>query len=186
MKALLLTIILSIFFFVPLQAQENSGGLANQTVTCVNCTIDNNVGLEEIRVPVFASFIDFNTENASIFSWVSFIGALATVGLVIFWIFLLVKAGLKGIQSQGTPEKLAEAFKQVQSVLVGAAISLFFPLVLSIIGVFFGIGTIFSWPKMFQFCDESSGVQFYYQALLADDVKGDKSAAEAKCNPIGE
>jgi len=111
--------------------------------------------------------------------------------LVIFWIFLLVKAGVKGLQSQGSPEGIAEAFKQVQSVLVGAIITLFFPVVLSIIGVFFGIGTIFSWPKMFQFCAESSGVQFYYQALLYKDpnditgsgaIAGDKARAEAKCN----
>mgnify|MGYP001420677732 len=186
MRTILFILVSSLLLALPVSAQSNPGGIANQSVTCVDCNVDNKVGIEEIRVPIFASFIDFNTENASIFSWVSFIGALATVGLVIFWIFLLVKAGVKGLQSQGNAEALGGAFKQVQSVLLGAIITLFFPFVLSVIGVFFGIGTIFSWPKMFQFCAESSGVQFYYQALLSDDVNGDRSAAEAKCSPIGE
>ena len=186
MKTIILTILLSVMFFAPISAQSNPGGLANQNVTCVDCDVDSNIGIEEIRVPIFASFVDFNTENASIFFFVSFVGALATIGLVIFWIFLLVKAGVKGLQSQGNAEALGGAFKQVQSVLLGAIITLFFPFILSVIGVFFGIGTIFSWPKMFQFCAESSGVQFYYQALLADDVKGDRAAAEAKCSPIGQ
>ena len=185
MKSILLIFVFSLMFVLPLSAQVNrAGGVANSS-GCVNCTLDNNIGLEAIKVPIFSSFIDFNTQNASIFSWVAFIGSLATVGLVIFWIFLLVKAGVAGLQSQGNPEALALAFKQVQSVLVGAAISLFFPFVLSVIGVFFGIGTIFSWPKMFQFCNESSGVQFYYQALLDKDIKGDKTKADAKCNASG-
>lgn len=184
MKKLFLTIAISLLFFIPVQAQDNrTGGLANPGGSgCVNCGLDDNIGLQEIRVPIFSSFIDFNTENASIFSWLSFIGALATIGLVVFWIFLLVKAGVKGIQSQGNPEALGEAFKQVQSVLIGAIISLIFPFVLSVIGLFFGIGTIFSWPKMFQFCEESSGVQFYYQALLDESAGGDKDVAEARCN----
>lgn len=183
MKKILLIIIFSVIFFVPVQAQDNrTGGLANSSSGCVNCGLDNNIGLQEIRVPVFSSFIDFNTETASIFSWLSFLGALATIGLVVFWVFLLIKAGVKGLQSQGTPEGLADAFKQVQSVLIGAVISLIFPFALSLIGLFFGIGTIFSWPKMFQFCSESSGFQFYYQALLDESSGGDRSAAEARCN----
>lgn len=186
MKKIFFIILIVGFFSFHVLAQDNRpGGLANQTVGCVDCNIDNNVGLQEIRIPIFASFIDFNTENASIFSWASFIGSLATIGLVVFWIFLLVRAGVKGLQSQGNAEALGAAFKQVQTVLVSAAITLIFPLLLSIIGVFLGIGTIFSWPKMFQFCSESSGFQFYYQALLDKDTSGAQDA-EAKCSPIGD
>jgi Trk-type K+ transport system membrane component len=189
MKYLLFALILFNFLSIPVFAQDRPGGLSNSTVNCVDCDIDSNIGLEEIRVPIFASFIDFNTQNASIFSWLSFLGALATIGLVVFWIFLLIKAGVKGMQSQGNPENVAEAFKQVQSVLIGAIVTLFFPFVLSVIGVFLGIGTIFSWPKMFQFCNETTEYQFYYQALLARDQGSTEQRtpdqAEAACQPLG-
>ncbi len=179
---------LLILFLSPITifAQDRSGGSANSTTSTQD--IDDEIGLREIRIPIFSSFIDFDTENASIFSWISFIGSLATIGLVVFWIFLLVKAGVKGMQSQGNAENLTGAFKQVQSVLIGAAVTLFFPFVLSLIGLFFGIGTIFSWPKMFQLCDKSSnpnGFDFYFQYLISIGSEGDEAAAESACNPLG-
>lgn len=189
MKSLILLTIISFLIFTPVYAQgDRPGGLADPD-GCVNCEIDENVGLEELRIPIFNNFIDFNTNNASIFSWISFAGALATVGLVIFWIFLLIRAGVKGMQSQGNQEGIAESFKQVQSILLGAGISLAFPIVLSLIGLLLGIGTIFSWPKMFQFCTESSGFQFYYQALLdsslPESANGNQDVADTNCAPIG-
>ena len=67
---------------------------------------DNKINLETIRIPFFKNFINFNTDNANIWTWAAFIGSLATVGLVIFWIYLIIRAGLKALQSQGTPEGL--------------------------------------------------------------------------------
>lgn len=187
-KIFFLTILLAAFsiFNLSVDAQDRGGGNPGAGIDS-ELNIDNEIGLREIRIPIFTSFIDFNTENASIFSWLAFVGSLATIGLVVFWVFLLVKAGVKGMQSQGNSENLGLAFKQVQSVLIGAAISLLFPLVLSIIGLVLGIGTIFSWPKMFQLCDDSTGYQFYFQALL-DGQKGDGTTAGADnaCNPIGQ
>ncbi|CAG1022496.1 hypothetical protein DOJK_01711 [Patescibacteria group bacterium] len=170
---------------LPVLAQDRPGGLINSTTSCVNCNIDDELALGEIRIPIFASFIDFDTNNASILSWLSFVGALATIGLVVFWVFLLVKAGVKGLQSQGNAENLAVAFKQVQSVLLGAAITLFFPVVLSVVGLLLGVGTIFSWPKMFQFCSDTTNYEFYYQALLDKTQNTDAAAAEAACQPLG-
>lgn len=185
-KYLLFSItILALVFTFPVIAQDRSGGLINTSTSCVNCNLDENIGLQEIRIPIFASFIDFDTNNASILSWASFIGALATVGLVVFWVFLLVRAGVKGLQSQGDATNLGDAYKSVQAVLIGAAVTMIFPLFLSIVGLLLGIGTIFSWPKMFQFCDDSTNYEFYYQALLDAKNDSDHSKAEAACNPIG-
>lgn len=189
----LLTSIVAIPLSVDAQENRQGGDAVVNSTTSGEFSINEDVGLREIRVPIFSSFIDFNTENASVLTWITFLGGIFTVGLVVFWIYLIIKAGVKGMQSQGNAEKLSEAFKQVQSVLIGAALTLIFPLFLSLIGLFLGIGTIFSWPKMFQFCDQSAlssynqsqqslteqfnseqvaksiNYQYYFQALLGEN-----------------
>jgi hypothetical protein len=172
-------LLLSIITFplvVNAQDTRSGGNAAVNSANSGDFSVSQDVGLREIRVPIFSSFIDFNTENASVLTWITFLGGILTVGLVVFWIYLIVKAGVKGMQSQGNAEKLSEAFQQLQSVLVGAALTLVFPLFLSLIGLFLGIGTIFSWPKMFQFCTGSSAngteYEFYFQALLDSNNKG--------------
>lgn len=144
----------------------------------VDITIDDKVtaGIEEIRIPIFTSVIGFNTSTASVFSWIAFVGSLGTVGLIIFWIYLLVRAGINGMQSQGSDEALAEAFKKVKAVLVGAGTSLAFPIILSIVGAFFGIGSIFNWPRAFQLCDiNTEKYDWYFQALFDKDANPQSS-----------
>lgn len=138
------------------------------------------VGVEPIHIPIFSSVIGFNTSTASVFSWIAFVGALATIGLVLFWVYLLVRAGIKGIQSQGSEEGLQEAYKKVRAVLVGAAITLAFPILLSIVGMFFGIGTIFNWPRAFQLCDvNTEKYDWYFQALFDKEANPESSPERA-------
>lgn len=167
LKSTLLILILGISFgFSSISAQ-------NRPSSDGNFEVDNKVGVgvEEIRIPIFTSVIGFNTSTASVFTWVAFVGSLATIGLVIFWVYLLIRAGIQGIQSQGSEEGLQEAYKKVRGVLVGAGISLAFPLVLSVVGVFFGIGSIFNWPRAFQLCDKNTDTyDWYFQALFDKDA----------------
>ncbi len=160
LKTILKSIAIFTLTTLPVSAQVNLNDVTNKNLG------DNKVNILPISIPFFKNFINFNTNNANLLSWAAFIGALATVGLVIFWIYLIIKAGVKALQSQGNPEGLEEAFKRVRSVLIGASISLFFPAILSLVGVFLGIGTIFQWPKMFEDCN-SGDHQYYFQAYLA-------------------
>jgi len=56
------------------------------------------------------------------------------------------------------------------------------PIILSVVGVLLGIGTIFAWPKMFSSCnavsfDATQNYQYYFQAYL----KEGEAAADALC-----
>ncbi len=136
--------------------------------------IPDNFKLQPIIIPLFTSA---NTVNFSIFSWLAFAGGLATVGLVIFWVFLIIKAAIGALQSEGKPEGLAEAGNKVKSVFIGMLITFLFPAVLSVAGAFLGIGNIFQWPKMLSVCN-SSQYNYYFQAFLKEP-----DTAEAVCNP---
>ena len=182
MKNKLKTFLLVISIFVipslvQLSAQDRPSSNVN-----TNFEVDDNIapGVEPIYIPIFTSVIGFNTSTASVFSWIAFVGALATIGLVIFWIYLLVRAGIQGIQSQGSEEGLAEAYKKVRAVLVGAALTLAFPLLLSVVGVFFGVGTIFNWPRAFQLCDVNTDkYDWYFQALFDKEANPESSPERA-------
>jgi hypothetical protein len=177
-KIKLLLTSLSIFLFsgFSVYAQQNSS-VNLRNVSDLN---KNKIELEKISIPFFKNFINFNTDNANLWTWAAFIGSLATVGLVIFWVYLILRAGVKALQSQGTPEGLEEAFKKIKSVFIGAALSFFFPVILSLAGIFLGIGSIFQWPKMFSNCNGT--YQYYFQAYLDKDIgKNDIATTDAYC-----
>ena len=147
----------------------------------VNVDPTDKFKLEPIKIPLFNVG---NTVNFSIFSWLAFAGSLATVGLVIFWIYLMIRAGIKGLQSEGKPEGIAEAANQVKSVLIGMFITFLFPAILSLAGTFVGVGNIFQWPKMFSYCNGSAAVgqstqdTYYFQVFLREGA----ASADSKCN----
>lgn len=140
------------------------------------------VSIKPITIPLFGAPIDLG--NFSIFSWLVFLGGLVISLLVIYWIFLFVRTGLKAIQSNGKPEVLAEVGKSAQSILVGIAITFLIPIVLSLVGYVLGIGNVFAWPKMFSLCgtipsQNSSQITktFYFQYYLENP-----ETAESQCN----
>lgn len=126
-----------------------------------------------IYIPIFVA----PDPNFSIFSWIFFIGALASIGAVVFWIYRIIKAAIKALRSEGKSEDLGEAWKEVQGVIISAAMTLAFPVILSLVGALLGIGTILEWPRMFRECDEGSASDYYFQAFLA--------VPEGNTDPIG-
>lgn len=137
------------------------------------------IGLKEINFSFFPIFRSFDARYATVLSWASFIGTLLTIGIVIFWIFLIVKTSIQVILAEGVPEKIAEGTKKIKSVFIGMAITFVFPAILILVGLIVGLGgNVFEWPKLLSSCEqitqikgERVGFTYYFQALLrADEI----------------
>ncbi len=152
---------------------------------------NSGTGLQEIKIPIFpVLFTDLSRYN-TVLSWVTFAGGLLVSGVVIYWIYKIVRAGLKAIQAEGEADKITEARQQLQAALSGIAVTFLVPIVLSFVGIIFGFGTMFEWPKSFSGCTQPNrgnvnypqadgGYQYYFQAFLQE---GSEEAATAVCNP---
>lgn len=156
-KIAISTIILS-FLFLPLApgiyAQSNE-----------EITVDENIGLQEIRIPIFSNNNAIDLEYASVISWLSFAGNAFILVTIFFWIYRILLASLYVMRNSAESEKLAEAWKRVQSVFIGASMSFLIPLVLSIIGLALNVGYVWEWPLAFRNCKNSSEYDYYFQAL---------------------
>lgn len=106
--------------------------------------------------------------NFSLISWVTFFLNIAIFLVIAYYIFLVIKAAVKIITSQGSPEKLAEGYNQLGSVLKSVAALFVFLLILVLVGNFLGIGAIWQWPKAFSQCGVNrDGVnEFYFTKQL--------------------
>jgi len=181
----ILFFVLSIFSNLVVQAQGigNSNNINNLNNISLK---GSGINIQELDIPFFTSFIDFNTNNASIWTWLIFAGGLFTVGLVIFWISLLVRAGFKAMQSGGNAEGLTELSKSIRSIFIGITLTIMVPIILSVTGTALGIGNVFQWPKMFTKCNVTSGTvkyEYYFQAYLAAGSKhiDPKTYADSQC-----
>lgn len=170
MKKIIVFVTILVFSFSPAMLFAN--GLDLETDR------GNNIDLEPIVIPLFSSnALDF-VENASILSWLSFAGALFTVLILIFWIARILLSGVQAVRSEGDTTKLQDSYTKLKSNFIGMGITFLIPLVLSLVGAFFGIGTIFNWPESFQFCDENSQYRFYFEAFAKE---GDVTSARSAC-----
>lgn len=131
------------------------------------------------------TFIDLSTiENFSVVSYVSLAATLVMIGLVFLWVFLIVKAGVNVINSQGDPAALEEAKKRIFGVFASVAILVIFFVVLNVVAVFAGVGNFTQWPKYFSQCNSSKtkyygySADYYFQIRL--QVSSD-SEADALC-----
>lgn len=164
--------ILVLSFFLITSSNVFAGGLNLDTQT------NDNINLDPIIIPLFSSnALDF-VENASILSWLSFAGALFTVLILVFWIVRILIAGVQAVRSEGDTTKLQDSYTKLKSNFIGMGVTFLVPLVLSLVGAFFGIGTIFNWPESFQFCDENSQYRFYFEAFAKE---GDVNSARTAC-----
>ena len=125
---------------------------------------DTETGLGTIEIPFFNQLDFGDTAGFTIISWLSFIGALLSLAIFIYWVFLLVSAGLKALRAEGDSEKIQQGFKETKSTFIGVSIALMFPILLSIIGAIVGVGAIWQWPQAFQTCDNAN-YDFYFQAF---------------------
>ena len=153
------------------------------TILAADTVVDipDQAKLEAIRIPLFADFSAVAGSASTVFSLVATIGSLATIGIVIFWIVKIIQLAVAGIQSEGKQEKMQELIKRLQNILVGAFMSFLFPVILSLIGIFAGIGTIFEWPRMFRSCEGSGEYDYYFQAFLAQPGENAAQSADSVC-----
>ncbi len=122
----------------------------------------NLPGLGNISLPTFLSLN--NIQNFSIWSYASLIGTLVFIALILFWVFLLIRAGVKVIQSEGDPAALVEAQKRFTSVVMGVIFLVGFFVVINIVAAFLGIGNFTEWPKVFSQCKDGT---YYYNKKLS-------------------
>jgi hypothetical protein len=142
----------------------------------------SDYGLQQIRIPIFDTlFTDISSYN-TVLSWVTYAGAVLVSLVVIYWIYKIIRAGVFAIQAEGDDTKITEARQRLQAALSGIAFTLLVPIVLSFVGVIFGFGTMFQWPKSFSGCQDTSEYDYYFQAFAQEASA--KDATEA-CNPDG-
>ena len=147
-------------------------------VSARGADFETNTGLQEIQLPLFYSTsLDF-VQNASVISWLAFAGSIFTIAILAFWVFRILVAGIAALRSEGDATKLQDSYSKIKSNFTGMFITFLIPLILSLVGSFFGIGTILQWPKSFQLCSESSIHRFYFEAFLKN---GTEESAKAAC-----
>lgn len=140
---------------------------------------DDTIGLLPIEFDFFPQIGLGVDQYFTIFSWVSFIATLFTIGIVIFWIYLILKAAFMALKSEGDAEQLQAAFGRIKSTFIGASVALIFPILLTIFGYILGLGPLWSWPSAFRECPGSDESAFFFQEVLR------KSDAGAE-NPVDE
>lgn len=130
-------------------------------------------GLKPITIQVFPQVtVGFNPTYATIFSWISFIGAIVSVLIFVFFFGRIIIASFRAVSSNGETEKLELSYKQIKANFFGAFITFLIPFVLSMIGAILGFGNIFTWPKMFSSCN-SEEYEFYFEAYLREGDSAD-------------
>jgi hypothetical protein len=171
MIAILSFFVLTIMFFTTSHAQE---------------VVQTPLDLDPIRIPIFAAPFNIlpNSEHATILSWVGFFGSIITIGIVVFWIYLILKASFQALKSQENPDEIGEAQKRVVSTFIGAGLSILIPVIISIVGVFVGAGPLWNWPVAFRKCEDGTD-RYYYQVVIENaqttDSKTAVEQAEARC-----
>lgn len=167
-------------------AQPTTGGVV---VDDINLDIDDSIDIHEIRIPFFGQVELGFDEYATIWSWLTFIGGLISIFVMVFWVGLILRAAFLALKSEGSEEGMGEAMKKMQSAFIGAGISIAFPVALSLIGAIMGIGSLWQWPKALRGCPRSEDSAFFFQQVLreSDDpnIADPTSAAESTCY-VGE
>jgi len=170
---LLVLAIFTIAFSISVSAQSAVGQVGE-----VNLNVDERIGLQTISIPYFDQIAIPGDEYSTTLSWLSFIGSVASIAIVAFWIVLVLRAAFSALQAEGEPEQMAESFKKLRSVFIGAAIAIAFPIGLSLIGFFFGLGPLWTWPAAFRDCPNSTN-RYYYQEVLDQERSGAADAVTA-------
>jgi hypothetical protein len=136
-------------------------------------TAPSGINLNQITLP---SFVDLTfVNNFSIVSYFALGLNLVFIGIVLLWIFIIVRAAVKVITAGASDEPLQEAKKKVGNVALSAAILIGFLAVLTIVANFLGLGNFWQWPKSFSICNDG---RYYYTVLLES---GDVKVADTNC-----
>ncbi|KXK26787.1 MAG: hypothetical protein TR69_WS6001000808 [candidate division WS6 bacterium OLB20] len=119
-----------------------------------------------------------------------FISLLFSVMLVV-WVVFSIYAGIKIITSAGNPDGIQGGMTVIKNIWIGIAMFLGFLIVLSLIGVFTGVGDIYSWSSNLAQCGGAdSEFKFRYielemQPEIADDERREYAIACCRTGGLG-
>lgn len=175
----ILTILIATAFLVSNLAV---GTYAQDSDDDIVLDVDDQIGLQPIEIAFFPQANIINSEYATILSWLSFAANLAIIGLILFWVYRILVAGVGAIKSEGEAEGLAEAWKRSRSVLLATGLTFLIPIVLSVIGAALQVGAIWDWPLAFRSCEDDR-YDYYFQAVQAFEEEGiaDRNAIDNIC-----
>lgn len=142
------------FLFVGLR------GVAAQSFQVVDG--GSQIGLQPIKLPFFLNPSQISA--ATPFTYITLALNLVYVGIMLMWVFYIVRSAVQIMQSQGDSKVMETATKKIQNVFAGAASLFLFFAVLSLVGAFFGIGNFFEWPKSFSKCQNG---EYYFEVVLS-------------------
>ena len=131
-------------------------------------------GLDPIQFPTFLSVDQIN--HFSVWSWVAIIVSLIFVLMIIFWVILILRAGVSVIQSQGDPAALAKAQQRITNVLIGVVFLVGFFVLINFVAAFLGIGNFTEWPRVFSQCRDG---QYYFNKRLSGQYANDAAVSSA-------
>lgn len=115
---------------------------------------DTDIGLSDpIEIDYFP-ILSLPGPEYTVLSWLSFLGLLLTLGFILFWIFLILRAVSGLYQNADTPEGLTDAFTKLRSLFIGLILTFVFPIGMSILGSVLGIGMFWTWPAAFRECND--------------------------------
>lgn len=126
-----------------------------------------DIGLETITFPAFLS-LD-RIQNFSVFSYLAFIFSLVFVLIAVLWVILVIRAGIKIVQSQGDPGQIQEGQKKIGNVMWSITFLFGFFVILAVILSFFGLGSFWTWPQKLSFCENG---QLYVTFALQPENQG--------------
>jgi hypothetical protein len=106
-----------------------------------------------------------NPQRFSILSWLSLAVNVIIIGVILYWIGLVLKGALTIVSSAGAPDKVAAGLQQIQAVLKSIAAMFIFLLIVILFGNFFGIGSVWQWPESFSQCANYDN-KFYFTVRL--------------------
>ena len=156
------------------------GFIMTSAVTAQSITIDEPdtcdgegcLGLDPIEIPTFLEIGDI--QNYSIGSYVAVGFNIIFVALTLLWVFLVVRAGVQVIQSQGSEDALVAARERITGVFMSITFLFGFFALLIVIASFFGLGEFWRWPQYLSFCEDG---RIYYAHVIDTDPIGDGGIA---------
>jgi hypothetical protein len=119
-----------------------------------------NLGLQPITLPLFLSpeFI----KNFSVFSYLAYLLDFVFIGITLLWVYLIIRAAVQIIQSEGDSSKIEDSKKKFGNVFWSVTFLFGFFIVMNLVGVFLNVGTFLDWPKSFSICQSGFGKGKYY------------------------
>ncbi|MCA9379539.1 hypothetical protein KC640_03855, partial [Candidatus Dojkabacteria bacterium] len=105
---------------------------------------------------------------------------LVFIGVLLLWVYLVLRAALDVVRSQGDEGMIEGGKKRITNVLMSISILFVFLVGITLIASFFGVGNFWQWPKSFSLCTNSDTYYFRYALEQADSGKTPEQL-EAEC-----